>query len=138
MLERLLLSAIMILVGTGGWVFYNRLSVKRLARSASTDPLLAQVRAGIPAIVYFTTPNCQPCRTLQRPALDQLEAELGANIQVIQVDSSEQPDVADRWGVFSAPTTFVLDSQLRPRQVNRGVASTETLKKQLKQLESIA
>jgi hypothetical protein len=50
---------------------------------------------------------------------------------VIQVDASEQPDVAERWGVFSAPTTFVLDPDHMPRQVNRGVASVETLKKQL-------
>jgi thioredoxin-like negative regulator of GroEL len=134
MLERLILAGLIIAVATGGWVLYNRLSVKRLADAGSSDPLLAQVRAGTPTIVYFTTPMCQPCRTLQRPALDSLQAELGSNIQVIQVDSCEQPDVADRWGVFSAPTTFVLDSQLRPRQVNRGVASAETLKKQLQSL----
>src|SRR4051812_6417974 len=110
MLERLLLAGVIIVLGTGGWILYNRLSVKRLARTANRDPLLAQVRIGTPAIVYFTTPTCQPCRTLQRPALDKLQAELGSNIQVIQVDSTEQPEVADRWGVFSAPTTFVLDS----------------------------
>ena len=134
MLERLVIAGIIIAVGTGGWILYNRLSIRKLA-AANVDPLLSQVRAGIPTIVYFTTPFCQPCRTLQRPALERLQVELGPNIQVIQVDSCEQPEVADRWGVFSAPTTFVLDSQLRPRQVNRGVASTETL---IKQLQSIA
>jgi thioredoxin-like negative regulator of GroEL len=135
MLERLILAGIIVVVGTGAWILYNRLTVKRLAITTPNDPLLTQVRAGVPTIVYFTTPMCQPCRTLQRPALDRLEAELGPNIQVIQVDSCEQPEVADRWGVFSAPTTVVLDRDQRPRQVNRGVASTETL---MKQLQTIA
>src|SRR5258706_7539204 len=116
-LERLLIAGLIVAIGTGGWVLYNRVSVKRLAGAANSDPLLAHVRAGIPTIVYFTTPMCQPCRTLQRPALDNLKDELGSNIQVIQVDSCEQTDVADRCGVFSAPTTFVLHSTLRPRQV---------------------
>jgi hypothetical protein len=47
------------------------------------------------------------------------------------VDATQDPDAADRWGVFSAPTTFVLDKGGNPRHVNRGVASTERLKEQL-------
>ena len=92
---------------------------------------MAKLEAGRPAILYFTTPTCVPCRTLQKPALNALQAELGAGIQVIEIDSLEQPEVADRWGVFSAPTTFILDGEHMPQKVNRGVASAETLKKQL-------
>jgi hypothetical protein len=33
--------------------------------------------------------------------------------------------------VFSAPTTFVLDGQMQPRFVNRGVATREQLADQL-------
>ncbi len=131
MVERLLLAAGLIGFGVAVWMVVNRLSVRRLAAVAPTDPLLTDLRAGIPAVLYFTTPFCEPCRTLQKPALAQLERELGPSIQVIQVDASEQPDIADRWGVFSAPTTFILDGEHKPRQVNRGVASVETLKKQL-------
>jgi thioredoxin 1 len=85
----------------------------------------------LPAILYFTTPTCIPCRTVQKPALVELQAELGTGIQVIEIDSLEQPEVADRWGVFSAPTTFVLDRDHKPQKVNRGIASAETLKRQL-------
>lgn len=135
MLERALLSIVLIVIGTVGWIAFNRLSVRRAARMTvqhSGDPALSGLRTGIPAILYFTTPSCAPCRTLQRPALDQLKMALGADrIQVLQIDATEQPDLADRWGVFSAPTTFILDGSLTPRLVNRGVASFETLKNQI-------
>jgi thiol-disulfide isomerase/thioredoxin len=131
MVERIALATTLIVLGVALWTVFNRLSVRRAARLAPADPLLAALPDGVPAILYFTTPFCEPCRTLQKPALVELQTELGSGVQVIQVDASEQPDVADRWGVFSAPTTFVLDSHHTPRQVNRGVASAETLKRQL-------
>jgi thiol-disulfide isomerase/thioredoxin len=132
MFERLLIAGLLIVAGTVLWIGYNRLSVRWLAHIAPTDPVLAELREGIPTVLYFTTPFCVPCRTLQQPALRDLEAELGsAGIQVIEIDSAQQPEVADRWGVFSAPTTFILDRNRTPRQVNRGVASVETLKRQI-------
>jgi thiol-disulfide isomerase/thioredoxin len=131
MFERLLIAVILTGLGTAVWIGFNRLSVKHAAQIAPADPVLSDLRNGVPAILYFTTPFCEPCRTLQKPALNRLQSELGSSIQVIQIDAAEQPDVADRWGVFSAPTTFILDGRHTPRQVNRGVASIETLKKQL-------
>ncbi len=131
MLERLLIAAALMLFGIAAWVIFNRLSIRRVAAQSTADPLLSDLRPNTPAIIYFTTPFCEPCRTLQRPALDKLQSELGKAIQVIQVDATQSPDVADRWGVFSAPTTFILDRSHKPQRVNRGVASTETLKQQL-------
>ncbi len=131
MFERLLVAGLLVSLGVLTWISFNRLSVRWIAQHAPADPLLASLRDGVPAIVYFTTPFCEPCRTLQKPALTALQRELGPSIQVIQVDATEQPDAADRWGVFSAPTTFILDAHHTPRQVNRGVTSAETLKKQL-------
>jgi thiol-disulfide isomerase/thioredoxin len=121
----------LIVLGFSSWILYNRLSLGHLKAAAPTDPLLARLQANLPAILYFTTPTCIPCRTVQKPALIELQAELGAGIQVLEIDSLEQPEVADRWGVFSAPTTFILDREHKPQKVNRGVASAETLKKQL-------
>ena len=85
---------------------------------------------GKPTIVYFTTPFCMPCKTQQQPALTQLRSELD-HVQVVQIDATEQPDVADRWGVFSAPTTFILDTLGQPREVNHGVADVHKLRRQI-------
>ena len=137
MLERLLIAALLIGLSLAAWIALNRLTLRRLRAEAPRDPLLAALRPGVPAIVYFTTPSCAPCRTQQQPALAQLQAERRDAIQVLQIDATAQPDVADRWGVFSAPTTFILDGAGQPRHVNRGVAPVEVLRCQIDQIEQI-
>lgn len=131
MSERLLIAALIMAAGALAWFAMNRAALRRLHDSAPRDPLLNTLRPGAPAIVYFTTPSCAPCKTQQMPALKQLQAELRAPVQVIQVDATEDTEAADRWGVFSAPTTFVLDREGHPRHVNRGVASADLLRRQL-------
>jgi thiol-disulfide isomerase/thioredoxin len=108
--------------------------VQRAVQIAPHDPLLASMRHGIPAILYFTTPTCAPCKTQQRPALQHLLSELGDQVQVIEVNAFENPDAADRWGVLSVPTTFILDAQGRPREINHGVAGADKLKQQLQKI----
>jgi thiol-disulfide isomerase/thioredoxin len=132
MTARLLILLILAAASVVTYQGFRRWQLWRVTRSAPRDPLLAHLRPGIPAIVYFTTPMCAPCKTQQRPALARLLAELGDHsVQVIEVDALAQPDVADRWGVLSVPTTFVLDPQGRPAQVNYGVAGTDKLRQQL-------
>ena len=134
MIARLLITG---LVLAAGFILYQRYShthLQRVAQLGSIDPILASTILGIPTIVYFTTPTCIPCRTRQQPALEQLQTELGVNgVQVIKVDATENPSAADRWGVLSAPTTFILDENGQPRDVNYGVADIQKLKRQIEQ-----
>src|SRR5437762_9949527 len=123
MLDRLLIALIICVCGVVGWMVFNRISLWRVGAKSATDPLLETLQPRTPVIVYFTTPFCAPCKTLQKPALDELKGELHESIQIVQIDATEQPDIADRWGVFSAPTTFVLDQNRVLRHVNRGVAT---------------
>ena len=87
-----------------------------------------------PVLVYFTTPDCVPCKTVQRPALDKVRALLGEKLQVLEIDASERPDLAKRWGVMSVPTTFLLDARGEARYVNNGVARAEKLMEQIQAL----
>jgi thiol-disulfide isomerase/thioredoxin len=131
MLERLLIAAFIIAAGALLWQLHNRRSLQRLASSAPADPALGSAAHGTPTILYFTTPFCAPCRTEQQPALQQISESFGASVQIIKVDASVDTETADRWGVFSAPTTFVLDANQQPRFVNRGVATHKVLADQL-------
>lgn len=99
---------------------------------------LESFQLGNPGILYFTTPECAPCKTVQQPALRELQEWLGDNLQVITVDAVQSPDLADHWGVLTVPTTFVIDSKSRPRWVNHGVARAEKLLKQLEKIEGHA
>jgi len=133
-IERLLIFLTFAALLALGFQLLRRWQLTRAARIAPADPLLAALRPGVPAILYFTTPACAPCRTRQRPAIQRLLAELGDRVQVIEVNAAEQLDAARRWGVLSIPTTFVLDGEGRPRAINTGVAGLETLRGQLQQL----
>ncbi len=102
-----------------------------LRRSAAASRRLSQFARGTPGIVYFTTAECVTCRVAQKPALASLTRRMGPEVQVIELDALEHSDLAREWAVLSVPTTFVLDREGRPRQVNHGFASTEKLAAQL-------
>jgi thioredoxin 1 len=106
-----------------------------LARVRKGTRGLESLRRGAPAILYFTTPSCAPCKTVQRPTIRKLQEMLGNRLQVIEVDASARPDLANYWGVLSVPTTFIIDSHGRPRCVNHGVAGWEKLLKQIESAE---
>lgn len=116
------------------YVGWTRWHVRRLSRRGQYLAGLEDRRAGIPAILYFTTPQCVPCRTQQRPALAELVEQFHDRLQVIQVDATERVDLADYWGVLSVPTTFIIDAEGRPRHVNHGVATAANLRQQLRDL----
>jgi thioredoxin 1 len=132
MMEELALRALwaagIVLGGLAAYWLLNRVILLRLSNRARG---LEGFTPGKPAVLYFTTPQCIPCKTQQRPALAKLTEQVGSQVQIIQVDATEHPDLADYWGVLSVPTTFIIDSKGQPRGINHGVASTEKLLKQL-------
>jgi thiol-disulfide isomerase/thioredoxin len=137
MIERLVIIIVLALISWVAYEQFRRYHVGKATASASSDPILYNLKPGVPAIVYFTTPGCVPCRTQQQPALTRLQAELGEAIQIVHVDASLDAEAADRWGVFSAPTTFVIDSTRQVRDVNYGVADTPKLRRQLESARAI-
>ncbi len=131
MLERLLIALVLLALGVVGYRWMIGRQIKRTAALAPSDPLLRDLMPGVPTILYFTTPMCIPCKTQQSPALERLQRELGNGVQIVKVDATEHPDAAQRWGVFSAPTTFILDGRGTTLAVNHGVAEADKLRQQL-------
>jgi thioredoxin 1 len=106
------------------------LMVSRVQAKAKARPL-ALVHPGTPAILYFTSPDCAPCRTIQRPALVSVQNRMGDRLQVIEINTYEQPELAKEWGVLSLPTTFIIDADGKPRHVNHGVTLAAKLIEQV-------
>lgn len=129
MLERFLIAAAVSGLAVVAYLLLNRFTLQRASNKVSR---FASYKSGLPAIVYFTTPGCTPCKTVQRPAIERMKASYGKWFQVIEVDASQQPEIAQEWGVLTVPTTFVIDANGKPRYVNQGVA---TAKKLIQQLE---
>jgi len=136
MIIRFEVALALVVIGFLVYQGLRRYHIRKTAATSSQDPILNDLIPGVPAIVYFTTPGCIPCVTQQQPALQRLQTQLGDGIQVLQIDASENYEVANRWGVFSAPTTFILDSLKQVRDVNYGVADTPKLLRQLNALRA--
>jgi len=136
MAERIVIAVVIAVAVAAAYGLLKRRQLSRVASRAATDSLLQGARPGVPAIVYFTTPNCAPCRFQQKPALAKLQEELGDAVQIIEVDAAERPDDARRWGVFTAPTTFILSGDATPYTVNHGVADARKLARQVREAQA--
>jgi thiol-disulfide isomerase/thioredoxin len=135
-LSRSILALTIIVTGLGLYWLFNRVILLRAEKNNGNNGVLFPgITPGVPAILYFTTPTCAPCKTIQRPALQQLKNRLGDCIQVIEVDAAEKPDLANRWGVFSVPTTFIIDSTGKLRHVNHGVTRSDKLIEQISSIQ---
>ena len=130
-LSRSALAIAIIVVGIFAyWLINQRL----LVRVKSNIFTLFDQLPNKPVIVYFTTPDCAPCKTVQRPALNRVTQLLGDSLEVVEIDATQRPDLAKQWGVMSVPTTFLLDARGEARYVNNGVTRAEKLMEQLQTL----
>jgi len=114
-----------------GWALARFIRLATLKQAKKVSRYLEGWAEGIPTIVYFTTPDCVVCKTTQRPALNRLREKMEGRLQVIEINALEKPDLAQQWGVLSVPTTFILDAQGSPQQVNYGVTLEEKLREQI-------
>lgn len=130
-LLRSVLAVGIIIAGAGSYWLVNQ---HLLGRARNNLPTLFDSLPGKPVLVYFTTPTCVPCKTVQKPAIQQVCNSFGEHLQIIEIDATERPDLAERWGVMSVPTTFLLDARGQARYVNNGVARAEKLMQQIQTL----
>ncbi len=127
-------SALAVGIIVAGLVAYWWINQRLLVRAQNNISTLFDTLPNKPVIVYFTTPDCAPCKTVQRPAIQKVTTLLGENIQVVEIDATERPDLAKTWGVMSVPTTFLLDAHGEARYVNNGVTRAEKLMEQLQSM----
>ena len=98
----------------------------RSARARRLAAGMTSASAAEPYILYFTGDNCTVCRTHQEPAL----AKLGS-VRVDKVDAVAERELADRFHVYTLPTTVVMNADGRALHVNYGYAPASKLDRQL-------
>lgn len=75
------------------------------------------LQSQIPAIVDFWAPWCGPCRMVA-PTLDKLAKEHAGKLLVAKVNTDENPEWAQKYGVQGIPTMlFVSGGKIIHRQV---------------------
>jgi len=108
-----------VLAAAGLETFRSR-RARRLAAGATAAP------ARDPYILYFTGESCTVCRTHQEPALSRLGA-----VRIDKVDAVAERGLADRFHVYTLPTTVVMAPDGRALHVNYGYAPAPKLERQL-------
>ncbi|HET7421004.1 MAG TPA: thioredoxin family protein [Candidatus Dormibacteraeota bacterium] len=93
---------------------------RRLSAGAAAAP------ACEPYILYFTGESCTTCRTHQEPALARL-----AGVRIEKVDAVSERELADRYHVYTLPTTVVIGCDGQALHVNYGYAPAPKLDRQL-------
>ena len=80
-------------------------------------------------LVDFWAPWCGPCR-MQTPILEKLAASGSINAKIFKVNTDENPEIAQKYGIVSIPTLILFnDGQEVERYV--GVQPENVLKGKL-------
>lgn len=111
---------------------WNARRVRQLVNRAPLWHALGEAPDGRRTLIAFSTPSCAACHSAQAPAIETVEQQLGeAQLRVIKVDASTQPEVARAFGVLTVPSTVVLEPAGGVVAVNQGFAPSRRLIEQL-------
>ena len=109
-----------VVLAAAGFELYRSRRARRLTVGA-TGP-----RSTEPYIIYFTGDSCTVCKTHQEPALSRL-----GDVRIDKVDAVADRTLADRFHVYTLPTTVVVAPDGRALHVNYGYAAAPKLERQL-------
>lgn len=130
MIERLLLTILVALIGMAMFSTLRILHMRRANKTSATAP--AQVEK--PTLLYFRSDSCAPCVT-QSHYLSALESEYGSRVTIQKIDADVDIDLTSRYGIFTLPTTLIVDRRGEVRHINYGLTATTKLAQQLEKIE---
>jgi len=90
------------------------------------------LKSASPVLVDFWAPWCQPCRIIA-PILDNYAAEYGDKLTIAKINTDENSEWADKYGVQSIPTfLFIKDGEIKETIV--GIVSIAVLRAKIDEL----
>ncbi|MGB9634411.1 MAG: peroxiredoxin family protein [Chloroflexaceae bacterium] len=123
----MLLTVLLIALGFSVYALGRRRHLRRASRQTGL------IRFGRPAVLYFHSDHCAPCATQWR-FLEQVQAQFGDGLAIEKIDADLESEKTERFGVFTLPTTLLMDAQGVVRHVNYGLADARKLGAQVQGL----
>lgn len=92
--------------------------VPHCARCGSALPWLVDISTAdfqsgvaespVPVLADFWAPWCGPCRMVS-PAVEKMAHDLAGKVKVVKINTDEQPELGERFGVRSIPTLILFE-----------------------------
>jgi thioredoxin-like negative regulator of GroEL len=122
MWERLLLSATLLLAGSTAYFLFKQWHLQRINGTATSNAR--------PVLLYFHSVACAPCVT-QEQQLQKVSERFTRTLTIERIDASANSETASRYGVFTVPTTLLLDPTGQVKHINYGLADAGKLARQV-------
>lgn len=126
--ERLFIALVVICAGVGAYLAFQ--TWQRSRASSAFQP------TGMPSVLYFRSDTCAPCATQAR-FLEELNRQFGDRVAFEKIDADVERERANRFGVFTVPTTLIVDAAGQVRHANYGLAEPAKLAAQLRDVQQI-
>lgn len=125
MIERVVLILALSIAAFAAFYALRSLHIRRMQPAAAG--------AGLPSLLYFRSDTCAVCPTQGR-IVDQVAAQWDGRLRVERIDAERDRAAAERYSVFTLPTTILIDGDGRVRQINYGLADARKLGRQAAEL----
>ena len=125
--ERIIITGIIILIGVVAYSLFKQWHLHNIGQ-------LETAVAGNPTILYFQSDSCATCPTQSR-FLNQLNQAKNGRLTIQKINADQELETADKYRVFTLPTTILMDAKGNVRKINYGLTNTQKLDKQISELE---
>ncbi len=129
MIERVVLSIFLILLAAAVYLTVRTLHMRRASRAS----ISGSNKDEGPVLLYFRSDSCAPCVT-QNHYLQDLASQYENRFAIRKIDADIDRDAANRYGIFTLPTTLVVDQGGEIKYINYGLTRTNRLAQQLESL----
>lgn len=120
--ERLLIVAGLIVLATAVYWLFKRVQMRRLSAVTARDAR--------PQLLYFASDACAACPTQNR-YVEQVAQQWHGRLAIHKIDAEQDREAASRYGVFTLPTTILVDTAGTVREINYGLTNAHKLNQQL-------